>query len=213
VIDVVALPGGGAVIERLDAGVQARFRGLRFLDARLSTVKVALEGALDLLSRVAGVAALLSALVRAIHPLAAMPGWDVSHSDPGLPFSIFVSLPGGGENDRVHRLAESIFHEALHLQLTLIEATSPLVADAANPGFSPWKQEPRPLQGLLHGLYVFAAIYQLLEDLSRRTPSIALYATRRQREIRDEVEALNSMPDGLTAAGKRLWSRASAVVR
>lgn len=50
--------------------------------------------------------------------------YDVSHSTPVLPLSIFVSVPGADERHAELRLAESIIHEAMHLQLTFIESLS-----------------------------------------------------------------------------------------
>ena len=50
-------------------------------------------------------------------------------------------------------------HEALHLQLSLVERVLPMVV--SNPGgeseqvFSPWAGDGRSVRGLLHGVYVF----------------------------------------------------------
>lgn len=97
-------------------------------------------------------------LVRSIHIISSRgPGYDCSHSEPTIPFSILVSVPLG-ERHAALRLAESILHEAMHLQLTLIEEDTDLVTSQVEESYSPWQQQLRPAQGLLHGLYVFAAI-------------------------------------------------------
>src|SRR5262249_18705097 len=53
--------------------------------------------------------------------------YDVSYSDPQVPFSIFVSVPPRRAANDALRVAESLVHEAMHLQLTLIEQAVPLV--------------------------------------------------------------------------------------
>ena len=56
----------------------------------------------------------------------------------------------------------------MHLQLTLIEGAVPMVAGTGDTLHSPWQGRMRPVQGILHGLYVFRVIQDfhraLLED-------------------------------------------------
>jgi HEXXH motif-containing protein len=151
----------------------------------------------------------VAALVRVVHILEA-PGFghDVSYSDPQLPFSVFVSVPVH-EIDAGLRVAESILHEAMHLQLTLIELAEPLVAEQVTVGFSPWQQQDRPVGGLLHGLYVFRVIYEFLgclfmcralSDESHR------YISKRRDQIADEIAQVRGLAgaEGLTERGRRL---------
>jgi len=209
VVAAVRLGGVSAIIERLDPRTQRRFGGLPFIEPT-PAAKAPLEAATTLLARIPGLDDLLIPLVRTIHILSADPGYDISHSDPDLPFSIFVSLPEPSAADGVARLAESVLHEALHLQLTLIEAHGPLVAEPQRESYSPWKMQPRPFGGLLHGLYVFGGISQALADLAPQSAMLSAYAARRRREIAGEVRALGACPEGLTANGRRLWARAVA---
>lgn len=167
-----------------------------------------IDRAVGLLSCAAGLAEAVETLVRSIHPLVAEgAGFDTSHSDPELPFSIFVSLPVG-ECDAAVRLAESILHETMHLQLTLIEGWRPLVADPDATGHSPWMTTDRPVQGLLHGLFVFRAIDQWLDLLANRhhDPSTARYADRRRCEIAAEIAQVGHLASSgaLTPRGARL---------
>ena len=164
--------------------------------------------AFDLLSYAQGLEEAVEALVRSIHPLVTHgAGFDTSHSDPELPFSIFVSLPVG-ECDAAVRLAESIVHETMHLQLTLIEGMRSLVADPYATGHSPWMGTERPVRGLLHGLFVFRAIEQWLGDLanSHHDLSVARYADRRRCEIVAEIIEVDFLASSgaLTPKGKRL---------
>lgn len=150
----------------------------------------------------------VGALVWAIHILDAEAGYDVSHSDPTVPFSIFVSAPGEGEADGAIRLAESMLHEAMHLQLTLIERVMPLISDDACQSYSPWQGRMRPLQGILHGVYVFAVIRQALDRLAQTDATHRSYAVRRSRDIAKEATTLGDITEGLTPLGQRLWARA-----
>lgn len=148
-------------------------------------------------------------LVRSIHRLESKgPGYDASHSDPALPFSIFVSLPVG-ERFGALRLAESMLHEAMHLQLTLLEHAGPLVHDELACGYSPWQQTERPLGGLMHGLFVFRVIDQWLRALAARRSDdtdVLTYAMRRRHEISQEIASLGDITasPALTEKGKRL---------
>lgn len=152
------------------------------------------------------------ALAKVTHLLrSAGDGMDTSHSDPDLPFSIFVSVPEPGERYGAFRLGEGFVHEAMHLQLSLIEQISPLVVEAGATYYSPWREQHRPLGGVLHGLYVFAVIHQWL---SGRGTGCA-YARRRLPEIRKEIGRLSGFPDaeGLTRAGAQLARRLIDSVR
>lgn len=179
--------------------------------------------AFDLLAAGPGLREAVEALVQCVHPLVPRgPGFDSSHSDPELPFSIFVSIPDG-EPAAALRLAESILHEAMHLQLSLVEALEPLVrqpqpGERAATGYSPWQETERPIGGLVHGLFVFRVIFDWLGALSANNShdrDIAHYAARRRSEIRQEVESLGDLEasPALTAPGKRLVSDWLAGVR
>jgi HEXXH motif-containing protein len=165
------------------------------------------EKAAAILARVPGIEDMIAALWRSTHLIhSAGPSYDASHSDPELPFSIFVSI-SPAECYAALRLAESILHECLHLQLTLIEREVPLVEDDSWTSFSPWQQRVRPLSGLLHGTYVFASIRafwaeQLTAPLNDETSS---YAKRRVEEIGEELDSLDACfgNEGLTPEGRR----------
>jgi hypothetical protein len=149
----------------------------------------------------------VDALVRSIHKLDSEgPGYDVSYSDPELPFSIFLTLPVG-ETDAALRVAEALLHETMHLQLTLMERLRPLVADPAATTHSPWQGKARPLQGLIHGLFVFRAIDEWLATLQTADPALDdhPYADRRRLEIADEIASIENFTasSALTPRGQR----------
>lgn len=147
-------------------------------------------------------------MVREVTLLEADPGYDVSHSEPRWPFAIFVSVPPATERHTALRLLENVVHEGMHLRLTEIERSRPLVRADAPHLFSPWKSHDRHAQGVLHGLYVFACIavlfakQELLAGLDRNGRA---YASRRISEIKTEFEVvdLNSLEQGLTDDGRR----------
>ncbi|MER8563296.1 HEXXH motif-containing putative peptide modification protein [Mesorhizobium sp. M0578] len=138
----------------------------------------------------------VTTLVRSVHIIRARgPGYDFSHSEPTVPFSVFVSVPLG-ERHAMLRLAESLLHEAMHLQLTLIEYHNPVVGAGDAYGYSPWQQRQRPVQGLFHGLYVFSAIQEWLLHLEAdpRLPSDdRTYVERRLCEIGEEIKEVSTL--------------------
>lgn len=208
-------PDHGISIELLPHDGQRRYAPLDLkLANRLPTADecALLVRAIALLDVGAGLGEAVRALVRVIHLVEAKGlGFDCSHSDPELPFSIFVSIPLG-ENDAELRLAESILHEAMHLQLTLVNVESPLVRCDDVTGFSPWQRRERPLLGLVHGLFVFRAIDQWLERLGPQHPSdgsIPAYCHRRRTAIAAEIDMVRSIAgsSALTPSGAALVER------
>ncbi|HTE42871.1 MAG TPA: HEXXH motif-containing putative peptide modification protein [Steroidobacteraceae bacterium] len=192
-------------VERLPSSYQARFQDLRISVA--SEVDTdAIHQAIDFLSQVGGIQQTLAALIRSIHLLDAPAEYDVSYSDPALPFSVFFSIPPSGRVDTIPRLAESILHEAMHLQLSLVEHFVPLV-DGVFVGHSPWQAKPRPAQGLLHGLYVFGVIRQVFDLLRAQGGAFDSYLSRRSGEIGAEINMLANFECALTPVGRLLRQR------
>jgi HEXXH motif-containing protein len=133
---------------------------------------------------------------------------DVSFSDPAIPFSIFVSAPVRNDRSSVLRVAENLIHETMHLQLTLFECVSPLV-DAASSWsmYSPWKQQNRSTQGILHGLYVFCVLRWMWRRVSEtsRNGVDRDFALRRVLGIDEEVSAVRAVEESpaLTEEGRQ----------
>lgn len=141
--------------------------------------------------------------------LAQSDDYDVSFSDPAIPFSIFVSAPARNDRNSILRIAENLIHETMHLQLTLFEGLYPL-ADTASTWsmYSPWKRQKRPAHGLLHGLYVFCVLRWMWRQISRTTQNRIDrdFALRRISEIDEEVSAVRGLEESpaLTEEGKQL---------
>ena len=126
--------------------------------------------------------ATVTEMCRSLHPLISNDrDIDISFSDPALPLSIFVSCPPVDTQYKVERLTESIVHEALHLQLSLVERTEALIVNRTNDTLvhSPWKGERRTLQGLAHGIYVFGNLRVFWTDVANRRPHSAEFANAR----------------------------------
>ena len=165
---------------------------------------------LDLMRLVAPLYGTVAGVCRSVHVLlASAEGYDVSYSDPSLPFSIFVSCPAEGEPDRRERLAENILHEALHLQLSLIERIQPLVADGAKEQkvFSPWRQEERSISGLLHAIYVFGNLRRFWRQVACTRPGLAAFAHARLDSINSEMKIAGDQLEyrRLTSLGRSVF--------
>ena len=172
----------------------------------------AFPSALAVIRCVPSLYATISLYLRSLHLLQApTDDHDVSHSDPAVPFSIFVSVPPPDARRRI-RLAESIVHECMHLQLSIIEKLVPLFDQPEAMHFSPWQQTRRPVSGVLHGFYVFSVIRSFLA-IAVRSESLSSdernYAISRSGQIRDEMASVSSQCwiDSMSSVGRCLGRR------
>ena len=207
-------PESGVQVELLPEAVARgwRSRGLELAtEASMSNMGFPriLERSLDLVRTIPPLLGTVTGLCRSLHVLAASGrDVDVSCSDPSLPFSVFVSCPPAAERNRVERLAENIVHEALHLQLSLVETIEPLVTDDPDepPVFSPWRNEPRSVRGLVHAVYVFGNIRHFWKRVAAELPESSSFARSRIEAIDSEMDAAKQLSGSrtLTTAGRRL---------
>jgi HEXXH motif-containing protein len=131
-----------------------------------TTVFHCLQEAVGILTSVPTLHRTIAQLVRVCHLVKPEDDdYDVSYSDPHVPFSICISVPLERQANDALRVAEALVHEAMHLQLTLIELVTALVQPSEKRYFSPWKGAYREPQGVLHALYVFRVIDQCFEQL------------------------------------------------
>jgi HEXXH motif-containing protein len=71
--------------------------------------------------------------------------------------------------------------------------------------FAPWRADPRPIGGLLQGIYAFLAVAEGWDHL-RAVPALRSVAEREFAELREQVKrALQSLENcpSLTGAGER----------
>jgi HEXXH motif-containing protein len=131
--------------------------------------------------------------------------YDVSFSDPAIPFSIFVSAPARNDRSSILRVAENLIHETMHLQLTFFEGLSPLVDAASTWSMkSPWKQQERPAKGVLHGVYVFCVLRWMWRQISQATRDRTDrdFALRRISAIDEELSAVRALKESPALTGE-----------
>jgi len=159
-----------------------------------STVLQCLQESLEILATIPTVYITVSHLVACLHILQPEDDdFDISYSLPNIPFSIFVSVPSRRMENDVLRVAEAILHEAMHLQLTLIEQFVPMIIETNEKHFSPWKNEYRHPRGVLHAIYVFCVIKQFFESLIKQNISTSSiqYLNKRCNVISSQLEEIN----------------------
>ncbi|WP_375458497.1 HEXXH motif-containing putative peptide modification protein [uncultured Enterovirga sp.] len=207
-----------ATVELLGAPISKRYADLGLdlygpSEIHPEEAVTAVLAAFRRIGEVPGAAVAIGALLSALHVLRPEgPEYDVSYSDPAVPFTIFVGIhPRAGAYGDL-RLAESILHECMHLQLTLMESVAPIVVDGGERMHSPWQGTSRPILGILHGLYVFRAIQNFHRALLNRgamTSDECRYLERRIDVIENEAQSVQGLTGSrdLTAVGQRLASR------
>ena len=127
-----------------------------------------LKNAFEIIRRVPGLFASVRLLIKSIHPIKLEDDdYDMSFSEPDIPFSVFISVPRRNTLVNALRVAEALVHEAMHLQLTLIENLVPLIVPGGELIYSPWKEELRTPQGIMHAIYVFKVIDCFYQKLIR----------------------------------------------
>ncbi|MBU2668263.1 hypothetical protein KOI35_32600 [Actinoplanes bogorensis] len=93
--------------------------------------------------------------ITAIVPLKHLPGWETRSASSGEAFgSVMVSEPPDATI-----MAVSLIHEYQHIKLGallhLLQLTEP---DDGRLYYAPWRDDPRPLGGLIQGIYAFFGI-------------------------------------------------------
>lgn len=91
---------------------------------------------------------------------------NLSYSDlPGALICSAIANP--------YEFAETLIHEFHHNRLFCIEEISPILLttdrlpDKASAYYSPWRNDPRPLRGILHALYVYTPVCEFWLNLYR----------------------------------------------
>ena len=152
----------------------------------------------SILERISGATDAITHFVRSLHVLKPPDDdTDISFSDPAAPFSAFVSVPIKVSVDAPWRVAESILHEFMHLQLTAIEHVVPLLANSNGALYSPWRREMRPVAGVLHGAYAFFGVNNFVLQALRFSNStrISSYLLDRHRTLREQFAEIQSLSD------------------
>ena len=102
----------------------------------------------------AGVAAEIAALVSSIVPLSRPPSGGVSSTSPEAFGAVALSVPP----DRVTG-AVTLAHEIQHVKLgALLDVVTLTLPDDGKRYYAPWRDDPRPLGGLLQGAYAYLGV-------------------------------------------------------
>jgi len=187
---------GGALSNRLTFADEGTIVDLAKYDLQITTTLLnptIIDQACNLFQVAPGLESVIRRCVKEIIILKApSDAFDVSHSEPRWPTRIFVSIPSSSTVVNL-RVAEAIVHEAMHLNLTFLERQKPLISSAKKL-YSPWRDEPRPISGVVHGLYVFACIHRFFEYLLVKTLldcGSSEHIKRRLSEIKDEFRVVD----------------------
>jgi HEXXH motif-containing protein len=92
----------------------------------------------------------------------------VSHTDldsatsPAAFGAIATSLPPSPVS-----MAETLVHEFQHIKLCGLMDMLPLIQPGTERGYAPWREDPRPMGGILQGVYAFTGIVRFW-DVQRR---------------------------------------------
>jgi len=76
-----------------------------------------------------------------------------SAASPAAFGAIATSLPPSAVS-----MAETLVHEFQHVKLGGLMDMVPLVEPSSERGYAPWREDPRPMSGILQGVYAFAGI-------------------------------------------------------
>ena len=120
-------------------------------------------------------------------------------------------------------LAETLTHEAAHHWLFAVEEFSPMANNPWNGGawISPWRADPRPIGGIIHGVFVFSCAATVLNSLvicksSELEELTRMRVARRICRLCAQVETglgeMQRCPD-ITPAGKSLSAAASERIK
>lgn len=115
-----------------------------------------------------------------------------------------IALPAG---QSVLELAETLVHEFQHSKVNAVARLVDLVDDdAAGPFYAPWRDDPRPLFGMLHGIYAFVSVAEFWlarADQVPPSPRGALLLAHHGRQVAWALESMAGTT-GLTGAGREL---------
>lgn len=148
---------------------QARFSGASVDAAQesdLTTWTEALSDAAAVVEEITpATASMMGMLVRSLVPVVARdPALACSMSDSALPGAIMTTIDGPAV------LAESLVHEFRHNLLHQLEQAYPLYESGSSTEakfYSPWRNDPRPLHGILHALFVFLDVCAIHAGVQR----------------------------------------------
>jgi hypothetical protein len=108
--------------------------------------------------------------------------------------------------------AVTLIHETEHNKLNALHGLVPLFESTEATYYSPWRDDPRPASGLLHGVYAFRAVagFWLREYLADSSRIAEFEFARVARQVQLGCDSLAEVP--LTAAGRSVAAATEAVI-
>jgi HEXXH motif-containing protein len=121
--------------------------------------------------------------------------------------------------DNAAKLADVLVHELQHSKLNAVLDLVPMAHDDSEARwYAPWRTDPRPLTGVLHGIYAFTSVVEFwhverdyLTDPDEAREASLAFAYRRH-QVRAAVDNLGHA-DGLTEYGRRLVDAADLRIK
>ncbi len=106
-------------------------------------------------------------------------------------------------------MAETLVHEHQHSKLNALAHLVDLTdADATGVYYAPWRNDPRPASGMLHGLYAFIAVAEFWlarhDETDQHTAMRGFELAYRRQQLRWALDSLAAPADGLTDLGTAL---------
>ena len=147
-------------------------------DAEVATWQHHLDRAWRLLvSRHRDAARTLAAVLSVIVPVVPDPGaGGISATSADAFGAVAMSAPADATS-----LAVGLLHETQHSVLNALRVLFDLVEPGGPAGYSPWRDDPRPAFGILHGAYAYLAVARF-------------WRTEARAAARDDVDASNGSP-------------------
>jgi uncharacterized protein len=149
---------------------------------------------------------LICSAVQFVRDPTAHPDKIVSFSDDSVPGALYVSIVQGNGLIDAYDLADSLVHEYRHQKLYLFERRHPTTFQGALV-VSPWREDLRPVSGLLHAAFVFVELGRFWEHVLEHGPErlhnrAAAQLKDTERNLAQAFETLRRCE--LTAAGRAL---------
>lgn len=156
-----------------------------------------------LVSRHRPAAELLAGVLRVIVPVRPDPAAEGISATSAEAFgAVAMSAPADAT-----ALAVGLLHETEHSVLNATNLLFDLVTPGGPPGYSPWRDDPRPASGVLHGAYAYLAVTRFWRaELAFAADAGAAFEFARWRVA--VADAARRLRDGgeLTTAGTRFVS-------
>jgi len=148
-------------------------------------------------------AATLAEVLRVIVPVEPDPGAGISATSANAYGAVAMSAPADGLS-----LAVGLLHETQHSLLNATRTLFDLVLPSAGRTYSPWRDDPRPAFGILHGAYAYLAVTRFWRTEAAGCTGNRQAAFEYARWRAAVVAAADGLLDGdlLTSAGRRFVS-------